>query len=75
MCLQALHRELLEWPFLNEEETLDKGQTASYAEVTDTGEEPGDPITAVQSMVHCEPTLLICCAHAQRCASSEDTQS
>ena len=39
---QALHEELVQWPFLNDEETLEKGQTAAYAEVTDTGQEEGE---------------------------------
>ena len=40
-CVQALHEEMLNWPFLNDEETLEKGQTSSYASITNTGEEPG----------------------------------
>ena len=41
MLLQALHEEMINWPFLNDEETLEKGQNASYARVTNIGEDEG----------------------------------
>ena len=44
--MQSLHEEMLNWPFLNDEETLEKGQKASYATITDTGEEPGQSAAA-----------------------------
>ena len=35
---------MINWPFLNDEETLEKGQGAGYAKITNTGEEPGEAL-------------------------------